>query len=298
MHERTVGRDPARLVRVCVWPDRSVCATSRGLVMAENRGRRAFSIALLATAVLSACFFAAAPARAASTASAAYPYYVEFRVAVDGVYGHSYVAYGRLNSLGRPETATYADIHPTGDVPSMVLGHFFPMEAATVPEKDTLGYKIATRFRRPLTAAEYHRLKLVIARIRALHHSWSVLAYNCNDFVADVARGMGMQTPTTLSLPYDFIPRLQAINDRALRPTSSLASAPVMEIRRSDQSAVKKISLAGSDAPPSNSLRCTMDALKRSTAGLNADLNRGPLCATTTDTSAVVTTSQTARASP
>jgi hypothetical protein len=86
------------------------------------------------------------------------------------------------------------------DFLSMVLGHFFPMEAATSPEKDTLGCKIATRFRRPLTAAEYGRLNSVISHIRAARHSWSVLAYNCNDFVADVARGMGMQTPTTLSL--------------------------------------------------------------------------------------------------
>ena len=195
-----------------------------------------------------ACLFAAGPSRAASTGTATqtqlseadeYPYYVEFRVAVDGVYGHSYIAYGRLDALGRPATATYADIHPTGDFPSMVFGHFFSMEAATIPEKDTLGYKIASRFRRPLTAAEYRRLTSVIVRIRAVHHSWSVLAYNCNDFVADVARGMGMQTPTTLSLPYDFIPRLQAINERTLRPMYSLASAPVMEIRQLRQSAPK-----------------------------------------------------------
>jgi hypothetical protein len=117
----------------------------------------------------------------------------------------------------------------------MVLGHFFPMEAATTPEKDTLGYKLASRFRQPLTAAKYRRLKLVIVHIRAAHHSWSVLAYNCNDFVADVARGMGMQTPTTLSLPYDFIPTLQAINESTLRPTFSLASAPVTETRQSSQ---------------------------------------------------------------
>jgi hypothetical protein len=179
-------------------------------------------IGLLVTAI----FFAAAPTRAASIAAVAqtqptqakeYPYYVEFRVAVDGVYGHSYIAYGRLNSLSRPATINYADIHPTGDFSSMVLGHFFAMEAATVPEKDTLGYKLANRFRQPLTAGEYHRLKLLIVHIRAAHHSWSVLGYNCNDFVADVARGMGMKTPTTLSLPYDFIPRLQAINETEIR---------------------------------------------------------------------------------
>jgi len=94
-----------------------------------------------------------------------------------------------------------------------VLGHFFPTEASTSPEKDTLGYKIASRYRRPLTAAEFSWLNSVIDRIRAARHTWSVLGYNCNDFVADVARSMGMQTPTTLSLPYEFIPTLQAMND-------------------------------------------------------------------------------------
>ena len=153
------------------------------------------------------------------------------------MYGHSYVAYGRLDWLGRPMTTTYADIHPTGDLPSMVLGHFFPMEAATIPEKDTLHYEIASRFRQPLTAAEYGALQSVIDHIRAAHHSWSVLAYNCNDFVADVARGIGMQSPSTLLLPYGFIPRLQVINEHTLRPMSALAFTRVTEIRQSGQSA-------------------------------------------------------------
>jgi hypothetical protein len=117
------------------------------------------------------------------------------------VYSVTPIAYGRLDRLGRPANATYADIYPTGDFLGMVLGHFFSMEAATIPEKGTLGYKIASRFRQ-------RRLKSVIVRIRAVHHSLERSLYNCNDFVAEVARGMGMQTQTTLSLPYDFIPRL------------------------------------------------------------------------------------------
>jgi hypothetical protein len=170
------------------------CAASRGAgTMAANIERSIFPKTLLVAAILKAGVFAAAPGVAASMGAAAqtqgtqakeYPYYVEFRVAVDGVYGHSYIAYGHLDSLGRTATATYADIHPTGDSLSALLGHFFPMEAATIPEKDTLGYKIARRFRRPLTAVEYDRLNLVISHIRAARHSWSVLAYNCNDFVA------------------------------------------------------------------------------------------------------------------
>src|SRR5262249_9375830 len=95
----------------------------------------------------------------------------------------------------------------------MVLGHFIPMNAATTPEKDTLSCKIASRFRRPLTATEYHRLNVIIARTRADRQVWSILAYNCNDFVADVARGIGMQTPPTLSLPSAFIPTLEAMNE-------------------------------------------------------------------------------------
>jgi len=193
--------------------------------------QRGFSLAaVLAAALLAVCFFTtaraladpigAAPQTRAADA-AAYPYYIEFRVAVDGVYGHSYIAYGRLS--GQPATATYADIHPTGDIPSMVLGHFFPMNAATSPEKDTLRFTIANRFRRPLTATEYDRLKSIVAHIRAARHAWSVLGYNCNDFVADVARGLGMRTPTTLLLPYNFIPELQAMNEHTLR--LALASA-------------------------------------------------------------------------
>ena len=94
--------------------------------MAANIERSVFPKTLLVAAILKAGVFAAAQGVAASTGAAAqtqvtqakeYPYYVEFRVAVDGVYGHSYIAYGHLDSLGRVATATYADIHPTGDFP-------------------------------------------------------------------------------------------------------------------------------------------------------------------------------------
>src|SRR5262249_60036355 len=76
--------------------------------MGEDIGRSIFPIALLVVGILSGCFFAGAT-RVASigaggqtqhTEANEYPYYVEFRVAVDGVYGHSYIAYGRLDRFG------------------------------------------------------------------------------------------------------------------------------------------------------------------------------------------------------
>lgn len=185
--------------------------------MAAKVARTSFRKTLWVVTLFANCFIATAPVWAAGQTRAQdkYPYYVEFRTAVDGVYGHSYIAYGRLDTLGKPATAAYADIHPIGGFASMVLGHFSAMAASTNPEQDTLGHDLASRFRLRLTAAEYGRLRSVIARIRAAHHSWSILAYNCNDFVADVARGMGLKTPTTLSSPYAFTPMLQSVNNQA-----------------------------------------------------------------------------------
>jgi hypothetical protein len=202
--------------------------------MAANVVRELFRKTLLAVALLVSCFIAGMPVWAAGRTQAEadkYPYYVEFRAAVDGVYGHSYIAYGRLNSLGETGTAVYADIHPIGGFTRMVLGHFFALAASTTPEKDTLGHKIASRFRLPLTAQEYRRLRSIIARIRADRHTWSILAYNCNDFVADVARGMGMRTPTTLSLPYAFIPMLRARNEDMIHPMSMPVTGRLAEIQ-------------------------------------------------------------------
>jgi hypothetical protein len=144
--------------------------------------RRILPKTFLVAAILTACLVAAAPAGAASTGAAAqtqvteaegYPYYVEFRVAVNGAYGHSYVAYGRLDSLGRPATAAYADIHPTGDLPSMVLGHFFPMLAQlTGRQPGDAGERgeCGSRGRRLVTAAlgrTRNRLSLTFLRMPA-----------------------------------------------------------------------------------------------------------------------------------
>jgi hypothetical protein len=66
--------------------------------MGTRKKRGILSKTFLVAAILTSCFVAAAPAGAASTGAAAqtqvteaegYPYYIEFRVAVNGAYGHS-----------------------------------------------------------------------------------------------------------------------------------------------------------------------------------------------------------------
>src|SRR5262249_48055448 len=51
----------------------------------------------------------------ASTQRADGRYYVEFRVATIGTYGHSYIVYGHLNAAGNPKDFAYADLHPVGN---------------------------------------------------------------------------------------------------------------------------------------------------------------------------------------
>src|SRR4051794_36445942 len=55
-------------------------------------------------------------------------YYIEFRVAEAGLYGHSYVAYGRLNARGEAADVKYADLHPDGYL-ALLVGHLLPVPA-------------------------------------------------------------------------------------------------------------------------------------------------------------------------
>src|SRR5215813_2060239 len=79
-----------------------------------------------------------------------YLYYVDFRVAENGAYGHSYIAYGRLNAAGKPVSAAYADIHPTGEFLSLVVGHFLPIDATTQPSRETIARHVSDHYMRPL----------------------------------------------------------------------------------------------------------------------------------------------------
>jgi len=195
--------------------------------------------ALLTAALLAAGLVAVAPAQAnngrakpwhAAAPSQTYPYYVEFRADENGIYGHSYVAYGRRNARGQPVSAAYADIHPAGDWAGMVLGHFLPVDAETRPDPGTPRLPIVSYFRQPLTASGYRRLLDVVAHLRAENRAWSVIGYNCNDFVADVARGLGMRAPSTLLFPYDFIPALKLLNEPA--PATAYAAWPRRRLDR------------------------------------------------------------------
>jgi hypothetical protein len=135
-------------------------------------------------------------------------YYVEFRVAQIGAYGHSYVVYGPAG--GR---AQYADLHPMGGYAVMALGHLLPVPANSEWDPDVLKLPVAARYRRKLSAQQYRELLGAIRLAKANHHYWNAVTNNCNHFIGDVARSIGMRTPGAFQVSYSFVPALRALNE-------------------------------------------------------------------------------------
>lgn len=159
---------------------------------------------------------AGSPAATQGTPQSTQAYYVEFRVAQIGVYGHSYAAYGPLNANGQPAGAHYADLHPTGNYLLMAVGHVVPVPANTAWNPDVLKLPIASSYRRRLNAAQYGRLLAAVRRARANHQpTWNALTNNCNHFIAELARAVGLRAPSDLKVSYAFVPALREMNETA-----------------------------------------------------------------------------------
>jgi hypothetical protein len=154
-------------------------------------------------------------------------YYIEFRVAQIGTYGHSYVAYGRLNAQGRPADYHYADLHPTGNYALMALGHIVPVPATTKWDPEVLQLPVASSYRHRLAAAEYKNLLAAVQLARANKQPhWNAITNNCNHFVAQLAKAVGLRAPSDFQVSYTFIPALRDLNDPAKKPRRISAARP------------------------------------------------------------------------
>src|SRR5215471_12038798 len=167
----------------------------------------------------------ASEARAKATIASPTRYYIEFRVARIGLYGHSYVAYGRLNARGQPADSHYADLHPMGNYAVMAIGHLVPVPANTQWDPDVLKLPVASSYRRNLNEAEYQKLLAAVQRARANKRpTWDAVSNNCNHFVAQLARAVGLRTPNDFQFSYSFIPALRELNERGSQAQASASS--------------------------------------------------------------------------
>jgi hypothetical protein len=157
-------------------------------------------------------------------ASEARPYFVEFRAATIGAYGHSYVAYGSGSHV------KYADLHPMGNYAVMAIGHVLPVPANTEWDPEVLKLPVAARYRVPLSAAQYARLTAAIGKAKADKSPiWNAVANNCNHFIGQLAEAIGLRVPASFQVSYAFVPALKQLNGEAGRdvaPASKRSSKP------------------------------------------------------------------------
>ena len=166
---------------------------------------------------------AQAPAKATRTAArkqqaprAAGQYFIEFRSRYALSYGHTFAAFGRLNAKGEILEREVAGLHPAGDSPvPWMMGHLFIVPSETGPSDGDLEDEyIAARYRVTMNETEYQKLVAHIRKLQAGSPVWHAVLYNCNAFVADIARYMGLRTPTsTLLYPADFINEMRNLNN-------------------------------------------------------------------------------------
>ena len=171
--------------------------------------------------------------RANRTASAR-PYFLEFRARNAAQYGHTFVLFGRVGSKG-----TIAGFHPAGDRPDCVncsalpwiIGHLIPVPAETGPSDgdDEPELYLTARYRIMLTAAEY---KIVVAHIKSKQADskmWQALFNNCNQFAAEIAEFMGLQTPSTWNPSRLFVEGLRDLNGGKLLKSAKLPDGAVRD---------------------------------------------------------------------
>ncbi|HEX4410397.1 MAG TPA: hypothetical protein VH206_16605 [Xanthobacteraceae bacterium] len=141
------------------------------------------------------------------------PYYIEFRARYAWDYGHTYIVHGRVGEA--PTKASVAGLSPVGDdATAWVIGHYVPVPAETGWTDGDLEDKYVTaRYRVLMSKDQYDRTMGFVRDLQSRSHTWSAELYNCNAFVGDVAKFMGMKVPaSSLIYPKIFVTHMRLMN--------------------------------------------------------------------------------------
>jgi hypothetical protein len=167
----------------------------------------------------------------AVTTSGSGQYYFEFRSRQAWDYGHTFVVFGRVGEP--PSKKNVAGLSPKGDDPRMwVMGHYVPVPSDTGWTDGDLEDKyITSRYRVLVSKEQYDRTVAYIRQLQAKSTTWSVELYNCNAFVADIARYMGLRVPSSSWIyPKVFVSNMRKINTGHPEAADQLMSDNVREM--------------------------------------------------------------------
>jgi hypothetical protein len=206
-------------------------------------------------------------------------YYFEFRSRYAWDYGHTFVVFGRVGEA--PNKNNVAGLSPKGDDSSMwVMGHYVPVPSDTGWTDGDLEDKyISARYRVLVSKEQYDRTVAFIRSLQSKSMTWSAELYNCNAFVADIAKFMGLKVPaSTLIYPKVFVTNMRKINTGHPEAAEQLVSDNVKEMsnptrdgRAMITTGVHTIHADGTTAsePSSPSPSVTIGAVRLSNRGAN-----------------------------
>jgi hypothetical protein len=88
-----------------------------------------------------------------------------------------------------------------------------PVPANTQWDPEVATLPISASYRRKLTQAQYKNLLAAIQRSKAEQRYWNAVTNNCNHYVGELARAVGLRTPGNFQVSYAFIPALRDLNE-------------------------------------------------------------------------------------
>ena len=133
-----------------------------------------------------------------SSQRSANQYFIEFRSRYALSYGHSYVIFGRSNQAGEmvdPEVAGLAsEVEKRHSLRSRPFLASASLETGWSDGDLEEEYRSAS-WRVMLNEAQYRKAVAYIRQLQESSPVWHAIVYNCNAFVADIAKSMGYKTP-------------------------------------------------------------------------------------------------------
>lgn len=140
------------------------------------------------------------------------PFYIEIRMRNTPLMpvGHTFIAYGNLDSNGEPTSERLAMLAPLGGYAGAGIAAAIPVPGVLTPYGDDCKIKAETAYRVSLSAQRYEKLLLAIKKAKEKKPVYMLFAQNCNHFMQRMADAVGIKAPKNKYVPavkylYDMI---------------------------------------------------------------------------------------------
>jgi hypothetical protein len=132
-----------------------------------------------------------------------HPYYMEMRLRHTPMLpvGHVYIAYGRMNADGQPLDEKLIMLAPIGGYVGAGVASTVPMPGIVEPHPADCAVTPEAAYRISLNAQDYEKLLFAIKDAKREVPSYHLFAYNCNHFMSDIAKSVGILPPENIYQP-------------------------------------------------------------------------------------------------